>query len=422
MKNLKRGVAAAAIAAVAAASFAMAAPAQAASSTVTIWGDQTSHDAVFPALSKWGKTAKITINWVVKDFGQLRAQAITAIPTGSGPDIIAGAHDWTGKLLGAGVIAPVSLGANAKSFSKSALSGFQVYGKQYGIPGWTENIALVYNKTKAATPVKTGAQFADAIAAGKVEVSFGAVNGDPYHFAAFDTSFGLSQYKRLNGTWTTQIGEGGAAGANFANWLASATGGKALNSANNGDWNTAIGQLQDPNSPVAYWVTGPWAISSLEAAGSYKVNNVATTTPALTKAQIGVASFPSIGGSTVHQFSGVRGYWESVKVPGSSKAVAVGKVMSYLAGPALQSAVYNLKQLIPANQAALAKVKDPILLGFGKAGVNAYPMASFVFQDNTWSSLGKAEAAIIAGNTANKDAATFWQDAINTLQSTIDNS
>ncbi|MEY2945331.1 MAG: hypothetical protein RL243_73 [Actinomycetota bacterium] len=420
MKNLKRGVAALAVAAVAAGSFALAAPAQAASTTVTIWGDQTTHDAVLPSLTKWAKANKVTINYVVKDFNQLKSQTITAIPTGSGPDIIAGAHDWTGKFLGAGVIAPISLGAQAKNFSKAALSGFQVYGKQYGVPAWTENIALVYNKTKAPTPVKTGAEFAQAIADGKVEISFNATSGDPYHFAAIDTSFGLSQYKRLNGTWTTQLGEGGANGAKFANWLADANGGKALNSANNGDWSTANGQLQDPNSKVAYWVTGPWAISALETSQSYGKPAVKTTP--LTAAQIGVASIPSIGGSTVHQFSGVRGYWESVKVPGTAKALVVGKVLSQLASPELQTAVYNLKQYVPANQVSLAKVNDPILLGFGKAGVNAYPMPSFVFQQTTWDTLGKAEAAIISGNTSGKSAAEFWQAALDTLQSTIDNS
>jgi len=420
MKNLKRGVAALALAAVAAGSFALAAPAQAASSSVTIWGDQNTKDAVFPALSKWAKANKVTVNWTVKDFSQLRAQAITAIPTGSGPDIIAGAHDWTGKLLGAGVIAPISLGAQTQNFSTAALSGFQVYGKQYGIPAWTENIALVYNKKKVSTPAKTGAEFAAAIAAGKVEVSFSATNGDPYHFAAFDTSFGVTQYKRLNGTWTTQIGMGGANGAKFANWLADANGGKALNSGNNGDWDTLNGQLQDPNSKVAYWVTGPWAVSALQSDHAYGKPAVKTT--ALGASDIGVASFPSLGGSTVHQFSGVRGYWQSVKVPGSAKALVVGKVLGYLASPELQTAVYELKKNIPANQQSLAKVKDPILLGFGKAGVNAYPMASFVFQDKTWDTLGKAEAAIIAGNTNGKSAADFWQAAIDTLQSTIDNS
>jgi arabinogalactan oligomer/maltooligosaccharide transport system substrate-binding protein len=229
MKIRKSGFAAAVAVVATTALLAVSLPAQAANPTVTIWGDKDTKAAVMPSLTKFGKSAKITINWVEKDFGQLRAAAITAIPTGSGPDIIAGAHDWTGKLLGAGVIAPVSLGANAKNFSKEALSGFSVYGKLYGVPGWTENIALVYNKNKVSKPAATTAEWKKAIADGTVEVGFNATNGDPYHFAALDTSFGLSQYKRLNGAWTSQIGEGGANGAKFADWLASADGGKALN-------------------------------------------------------------------------------------------------------------------------------------------------------------------------------------------------
>jgi maltose-binding protein MalE len=419
MKILKRSAAIAVAAAVVVAGVAVA-PAQAATSTVTIWGDQNTKDAIFPSLSKWAKASKITVNYVVKDFGKLRAQAITAIPTGSGPDIIAGAHDWTGKLLGAGVIAPVSLGANAKSFSPQALSGFSVKGKQYGVPGWTENIALVYNKNKVAKPASTSNEWNAAIAAGQVEVGFSATDGDPYHFAAFDTSFGLSQYVRKNGDWTTTIGEGGPNGAKFADWLSSETGGKALNSGSNGNWDTLNGQLQDPNSKVAYWITGPWAISALESDHSY--GKPAVKTKALAASEIGVTVIPSLVGSPVHQFSGVRGYWESVKVPGSKKAVVVGKVLNYLAGPASQTAIYKLKKNIPANQIALKNVKDPILLGFGQAGKGAYPMASFVFQDTTWSTLGKAEAAIISGNTQGKTPAAFWQAAIDTLQSVINNS
>jgi hypothetical protein len=49
-------------------------------------------------------------------------------------------------------------------------------------------------------------------------------------------------------------------------------------------------------------------------------------------------------------------------------------------------------------------------------------MPSFVFQQTTWDTLGKAEAAIISGNTSGKSAAEFWQAALDTLQSTIDNS
>ena len=415
MKIQKKGFAVVAAAATAALLTVGVVPAQAAQ-TVTIWMDQGTKDAVGKTLAAFDKAnSAFTIKIVVKDFGTLRAAAITAIPTGNGPDILAGAHDWTGKLKGAGVIAPVSLGANAKSFSKAALSGFQVNGKQYGVPGWTENIALVYNKKKVAKPATTGAQFAAAIAAGTVAVGFELKgNGDPYHMSAFASSFGLSQYVRKNGAWTTTVGYTDAASngglTKYANWLKNY--GKDLSLQG---WTATIGKLQDPASPVAYWVTGPWAISSIEQNQSYGSPVVKTT--GLKPSEIGVTNIPSIGGSAVHQFSGVRGYWESVKVPGSAKAANVGKVLSYLAGPVAQLASFKTTAKTPANKVALSKVTDPFLKGFGLAGTGAYPMPSFVFQDTTWDKIGTAEVAALKGAAPSAFAA-----AIATLQGLIDAS
>ena len=415
MKISKRGVSAAIATVATGALLALGTPAIAANQTVTLWVDSGTATAIGKEVKAFGAKNGITVNVVTKDFGTLRAAAITAIPTGNGPDILSGAHDWTGKLVGAGVIAPVNLGANAKSFSSSVLSGFQVGGKLYGVPGWTENIALVYNKKFTSTPTTN---LKTAVANGDVEVGFDKNNGDPYHFSVFSTSFGLSQYKRANGTWTTTIGMGGANGAKYAAWLASAKGGKALTSGLG--WDQLNGQLQD--GVVKYWVTGPWAVGALEGEHSYKNAAGATVKSTPMKASdIGVASFPSVGGSTVHQFSGVRGYWESVKVPGSDKAVSVGKVLDFLAGPVAQLASYNNSKNTPANQVALSKVADPIVKAFGQAGVNAYPMASFVFQDTTWSKIGLAEAGLIAGK-GDSNPAKYWQDAITALQAVIDAS
>ena len=415
MKISKRGVSAAIATVATGALLALGTPAIAANQTVTLWVDSGTATAIGKEVKAFGAKNGITVNVVTKDFGTLRAAAITAIPTGNGPDILSGAHDWTGKLVGAGVIAPVNLGANANFFSTSVLSGFKVGGKLYGVPGWTENIALVYNKKFTSTPTK---DLKSAVAAHQVEVGFDKNNGDPYHFSVFSTSFGLSQYTRAGGTWTTTIGMGGANGAKYAAWLASANGGKALKAGL--DWDTLNGQLQD--GVVKYWVTGPWAVGALEGQHSYKNAAGATvkSTP-LTAAQIGVASFPSVGGSTVHQFSGVRGYWESVKVPGSANAVSVGKVLDFLAGPVAQLASFTNSQFTPANQVALAKVTDPILKAFGAAGTNAYPMASFVFQDTTWSKIGLAEAGLIAGK-GDANPATYWQNAMDALQAVINAS
>ena len=416
MKISKRGVSAAIATVATGALLALGTPAIAANQTVTLWVDSGTATAIGKEVKAFGAKNGITVNVVTKDFGTLRTAATTAIPTGNGPDILAGAHDWTGKLVGAGVIAPVNLGANANFFSDAALSGFKVGGKLYGVPGWTENIALVYNKKFTPTPTK---DLKTAIANKQVEIGFDANNGDPYHFASISTSFGLSQYTRANGTWTTKIGMGGANGAKYAAWLASAKGGKSIVRAG-GDWDTLNGQLQD--GVVKYWITGPWAVGGLESQHSYK--NAAGQTVKSTVMQpsdIGVATIPSVGGSLVHQFSGVRGYWESIKVPGSDKAVSVGKVLNFLAGPVAQLASFTNSNYTPANQVALAKVSDPILKAFGAAGVNAYPMASFVFQDTTWSKIGLAEAGLIAGK-GDANPAAYWQNAMDALQTVINAS
>jgi len=363
MKIRKAGVAALA-GLTAAALLGVSVPATAASTTVTIWLDQGSKDAIGGALLAWdAKDPTVSVNMVVKAFGDLKKLAIQAIPRGTGPDIIAGAHDWTGGLVAAGVIAPVSLGALGSKFSATAKSGFSMYGKLYGVPGWTENTALIYNKTKASKPVTTGAAFAAAIAAGKVGMHIDIAGGgsDPYHMAAFSSSFGLDQYVRSNGTWTTTIGFTGANLTKYVNWLSGPA--KSIVFAN---WDGNANNFQNPASPVAYMISGPWGAGTV-VNDTHKVGDL---TPAkLTQAQVGVAVIPSIGGKTVHQFSGVRGYWESVKVPGTSKAVAVGKVLAALAGKDVQLASFTAQQKTPANSDAVAKISDPWIKGFGLAGI-----------------------------------------------------
>lgn len=420
MKIRKAGVAALA-GMTAAALLGASVPATAASTMVTIWMDQGSKDAIGGALLAWdAKDKTVNLNIVVKDFGQLRKLAIQAIPKGTGPDIIAGAHDWTGQLLAAGVIAPVSLGALNGKFSAAAKSGFSMYGKLYGVPGWTENTALIYNKNKVATPPATTAAFAAAIAAGKVGMHFDVSGGesDPYHMSAIATSFGLDQYERSNGTWTTTLGyndtysKGGL--TKYVAWLD--TKGKSLVMKS---WDVNAYNFQKSDNPVAMMISGPWGAGTV-VNDSHPVNG---DTPAkLSKTRVGVAPIPSIGGKTVHQFSGVRGYWMSVKVPGSKKAVAVGKVLAALAGKDIQLASFNTEGKTPANSDALAKVSDPWVKGFGLAGKNAYPMPSFSFQEGTWTAIKKAEGAILKGGDAlgGKTPLQYFNDSIAAQQTVID--
>jgi arabinogalactan oligomer/maltooligosaccharide transport system substrate-binding protein len=398
-------------------------PANAATTqTVTIWLDQGSRDAIGGALLAWdGKDKTLIVNMVVKDFGQLRKSAIQAIPRGTGPDILAGAHDWTGSLLSAGVIAPVSLGANASKFEARAKSAFSVNGKLYGVPGWTENTALIVNKKKMnPKSVDTTAEFKAAIAAGKVGMHIDIAGGgnDAYHMAAFASSFGIDQYVRSNGAWTSQIGfndddsKGGF--TKYVNWL-NGDGKKIVYAG----WGNHAHNFQNPASPVAVMISGPWGAGTV-VNDTHKVGEV---TPAkLAKGDVVVQAIPSIGGKTVKQFFGVRGYWMSSKVP-AAKKLAVGKVLAALAGSTIQKASFTYETKTPANLDVLKFAQsDAWNKGFVAAGKNAIPMPSFAFQGGTWDAIGKAEGAVLKGGAAlnGKTALEFFTASIQAQQNTID--
>jgi arabinogalactan oligomer/maltooligosaccharide transport system substrate-binding protein len=79
--------------------------------TLTVWVDDKSGASLEEVAAQFEADTGIAVELVIKDFGSIRDEAITAIPTGEGPDLLVGAHDWTGQLVAAGAIAPVELGA-----------------------------------------------------------------------------------------------------------------------------------------------------------------------------------------------------------------------------------------------------------------------------------------------------------------------
>lgn len=422
MISRKRSLAAALVVAVAA-STAVASPSFAATNaarTVTIWNgnDSAAKDQQTPIIAAWAKTQGITINVVYKK--DIRNEFIKAVPEGKGPDLMVGAHDWTGQLVASGTVAPIVVGSLANEFSKDMKSGFTVGGKLYGMPIYTENIALVYNKSIAKDPAgMTWEQLLASPRGVTLPWARGGTANDPYHLSPIATSFGISQYTRNSSGWTKTIGYTGSGADKYAAWLV-ANGKKFVD----GGWDQMRCNVQNGG----YAITGPWIIGGLQEKTATKLVKGDGTKEdcvgkAMTADEIGVALFPSAGGKTPHQFSGQYGYWQSVKVSSASNAIAVGKVLRYIGSADFQSQFANVKgaERIPANKNALAKLTDKRLAAFGAAGQNAYPMASYVFQDTVWAKIGAAEKALVEG-TYTGDAGDYFAKAMKALQTTIDAS
>ena len=409
MKLRMRGLVVAVAAATATGAF-VAVPSQAAGTsarTVTIWSGaaDAKSDNQTPIIAAWAKTQGITINTVYKK--NVRDEFIKAVPDGKGPDLMVGAHDWTGQLVGAGVVAPVpvsGLGLSSK-LSSATKSGFTVNGKIYGMPIYSENIALIWNKRDGVDP--TGKSFMDLVnSKNGLAITRDLTSGDPYHWSSVASSFGLTLFTRDNSGWTSTLGYGGTGSDAYANFLA----GDAKKIIRPADgWDQSACTLQKG----AYIISGPWMYNHAQDTIS------GCTAKPLKASELGIANIPSAGGKTVHQFSGVYGYWQSSKVGSQPNAISVGKVLKYVGGADFQLALNKAGNNIPVNADALNQMTDKNLAAFGKAGVNAYPMPSFVFMDTVWSKVGSAEAAILAGKYTGTPG-EFLRKAIAAAQAAID--
>ncbi|MDI3212766.1 extracellular solute-binding protein [Arthrobacter sp. AL12] len=198
--------------------------------TITMWVDAERSPALKDITAKFQADTGIEVKHVVKDFAAARDDFITQVPTGKGPDLIVGPHDWVGKFVLNGVIAPVELGDKTSGFQDSAVKAMTFNGSVYGVPYAIENIALLRNTDMVPAAAKT---FDEVISNGKKAVADGKATfpflvgmdpsqGDPYHLYPRQASMGSQVFGLAadGGYDPKQLLIGDAAGVEFAKKLA----------------------------------------------------------------------------------------------------------------------------------------------------------------------------------------------------------
>ena len=165
------------------------------------------------------------VTLVQKNFEDLRNDFIAQVPTGEGPDITVGAHDWLGALVAAGVVDTIDLGDKASEFEQVALDAMTYDGQLYAMPYSLETIALVQNVdlVGAEAPATWDDMIAKGVAAGTERpfvINTGGETGDGYTMYGLQTSFGAPVFVQDDtGSYTSEVGMGGAPGEAFASWL-----------------------------------------------------------------------------------------------------------------------------------------------------------------------------------------------------------
>lgn len=364
---------------------------------ITVWVDETRQAAVEAAAADYEAATGTTVEIVLKNFEDIRADFNAQVPTGEGPDITVGAHDWLGELTANGVVAPIELGDKASEFEQVALDAFTYDGQVYGLPYAVENIALIRNTALAP---EAPATWDDAVAMGQAAGTEFPIllqvgeTGDPYTAYPLQTSFGAPVFvQNDDGSYTAELALGGAPGEAFASWLAAQGAAGVLDTAVTYD--IAVAAFAEGKSP--FIIGGPWMLGSFEGL------------------ELAIDPIPSAGGQPAQPFVGVQGFY--VNAQSENALLANDFLVNYIATEEVQLALYEAGDRPPALIAAAdAASSDPVTAGFRAVGAEAVPMPSIPEMGAVWEFWGVTEANIING----ADPVSTWDKMATDIQGALD--
>ena len=365
--------------------------------SLTIWVDETRKAAVADAAAAFEDETGATVELVEKNFEDIRTDFLAQVPTGEGPDITVGAHDWLGELTSNGVVSPIELGDLADDFEEVSLEAFTQDGQVYGLPYAVENIALIRNTALAP---EAPATWDEAVAAGQAAGAQYPVliqtseEGDPYTFYPLQTSFGSTVFQQNeDGSYSSELALGGAEGEAFAAWLQAQGAAGVLDTAMTYDIATdAFAKGQSP-----FIIGGPWM---LEQFGDLELS---------------VDPIPSAGGQPAQPFVGVAGFYVSAQ--SQNALLANDFLVNYMSTEDAQLALYQAGNRPPALIAAAdAASEDPITAGFREVAADALPMPSIPEMASVWEFWGVTEASIINGS---QDPTAAWQKMVSDIEGAI---
>lgn len=367
---------------------------------LTIWVDETRQAAVEEAATAYEEETGGTVETVLKNFEDIRADFNAQVPTGEGPDITVGAHDWLGELTANGVVAPIELGDKAAEFETVAVEAFTQDGQVYGLPYAVENIALIRNTALAP---EAPATWDDAVAMGQaagtpypILLQMGET-GDPYTAYPLQTSFGAPVFEQNeDGSYKPELALGGEGGTAFAQWLAEQGQAGVIDPAITYD--VAVAAFAAGESP--FIIGGPWMLASF---------------PGL---ELAIDPIPSAGPEPAQPFVGVAGFYVNGK--SDQSLAAVDFLVNYMGTEEAQLALYEAGQRPPALKAAADTAsEDPITAGFREVGSKAVPMPSIPEMGSVWEFWGVTEANIVSGAV---EPQAGWEKMVADIQGALDAS
>jgi arabinogalactan oligomer / maltooligosaccharide transport system substrate-binding protein len=376
----------------------------AAETKIRVWTDKDRKGAVESVVGQWASSKGLSVEVVEKDFGKIRDDLKT-VQAETAPDVIIGAHDWTGQLAADGLVLPLNPSRATRSqFPAYALSAFS-YGtavkRLYGAPVALENIGLVVNTKLAKVPTTFASLQQQALAFKKkasgnlaIAVPQGAA-GDAYHMYPFFSGLGGYVFG-LNKAGNLDASDIGVANKTFLR-----------NAALIDTWNRSglinskidydVAKNAFLKGKAAFWITGPWEADTLRQS----------------KLQFRIVQMPAIKFRAV-PFLGVQGFMVTKYASAHGlESAAKDLVGSYMMRPDGQSALAAANGRFPANTTAGKAVRNTVLKQFGAAGTGGVPMPNIPQMSSVWTDLASAWVKSTKGSGATRARVAFSTAARN---------
>jgi len=348
---------------------------------LVIWTDEVKAQALSEPAQAWGEANGISV--AVQGIAAARERFITADSLGNGPDIVVGAHDWIGQLVQNASIVPVTI-PDTSDFADTAIEAMTFEGQVFGVPYAVETLGLFVNND--LTDVPEPATIEEMVAAGQAGgaehplcIPVGT-EGDPFHMQPLFTSgggyiFGKNDDGSLNPNDVGVNSDGAVVAAQKLGELGA-----------QGVLSTAMGHEQAipffAEGRCAYMISGPWAISQVEAGG---INYSVVAIPGFEGLQ------PAAPMATVNGFY--------VAANGMNRAFAEQFLTDLASSTDIVAAMFESNQLPPAQKSLVEQLTAdfPNVVKFGYLVENAEPMPAIPEMAAVWGPLGQAQAQIIDG-------------------------
>lgn len=337
-----------------------------------IWTDKVRYEILKPIASDFEDDYSVKVELSQINYDDIRSKFNKAAPSEEGPDLLIGAHDWTGELAQNGLLEPITMSEDLKKqFTEVSLDAFTYNDEIYGLPYSMEAIAVIYNKDLVEKKPETWAELMTISEnlTDPEKKQYGFVypgTGDPYHTYPFISAYGGYIFKYDGGFDPNQLGlttEGALKGlrkldAMYEDGLIP----QGI------DYSTSQGLFTEGDAGM--WMTGPWAISGIKKAGI----------------DFGVMKIPPMDGNQPKPFVGVNGFYLSAYA--EDTVLANEFLTNYVATEEVMTKLYEEGNRPPVYKPVREKAKDdPTTAAFLESASVGVPMPNIPEMNATWGAL-----------------------------------